>query len=324
MFGALKRFFSKPAAPEPSSTPATLPQPVASPIPAPAAPAPPARCRLPPSGRLPPHSSPLPFRPGGWRHRPAAGSDPRRASTESGGAGRVARQRDILPSRQDRFGAIGLGRGQNSFWRIAPGIAARHVLRQCQPGQGAGEFAPAANPGLPGSRPPGPPARAEIGRRAGKRHQYFWPGPRLAAARRRPGEPVRPPAPVSALKPPAPQPGASHFAQPPKPGPLPSLAPKAPAPAPEPHRPPAPVSIPKPAAPQPGASHFTQPPRPGPLPPLAPKAPAPTPPAAEKESWQSPFPPCRNPGRSPCSRPSRNFNCRARPFPCPSADWSRG
>jgi predicted regulator of Ras-like GTPase activity (Roadblock/LC7/MglB family) len=98
-----------------------------------------------------------------------------------------------------------------------------------------------------------------------------------------PAEPVHPPAPVSALKPLAPEPGASHFTQPPKPGPLPSLLPKAPAPAPPPHRPPAPVSLSKPDAPQPGASHFTQPPRAGPLPPLAPKAPAPTPPAAENE-----------------------------------------
>ena len=270
MFGFIKRFFWKPAAPEPPSVPAAQPQPVMSPVPEQGAPAFPAAAP------------------------PAGVADDRRTSAF------VETAADRAPTLQEAAPPAGKAVVANPagviVLRLAPILAAlppnlaalvasvqgtfslpvQTVLAQLASGAVRipfGELRQGSPPGTfydDGTQDkslvnlPLPPILASLDpallvRRPGQKlvtvpesvTSVFGQGRTLQAPVAGAPEPERPPAPVSLPKPAAPQPGASPFTRPPVPGPLPTLAPKGTGPgrAGMPFPAPKPVAMPSPVAP---------------------------------------------------------------------------
>jgi predicted regulator of Ras-like GTPase activity (Roadblock/LC7/MglB family) len=219
MFGLLKRFFSKPAAPVQPSTPTTTPQPATPPVPAQSAPhSPPAGTAAagPPEGvitlplapllaSLPPNLAALAASPGsGTFSLPVKTALAQLAS----GAVRIA------------FGELRQGSPPGTFYDNATQDGSLVSLPLPQ-------ILAAMDPALLARRPA--QKRVAVPESV---TSVFGRGRALQAPIAAAPQPVPPAAPVSVLKPAAPAPGASHFTRPPVPGPLPSLTAKVHAPAP--------------------------------------------------------------------------------------------
>ncbi len=254
MFGFLKRFFSKPAALEQASTPTTPPQPAISPVPSPAAAAQPAAAPPAAAGQAAPASPP----PG---TAAAANLDKVMALPLAPILASLPPNLAALVASPDG-GTFSLP-VQTALGQLASGVV-RIPFGELRQGSPPGTFYDNATqdrslvslplPQILASMDP-----ALLARRPGQKRvtvpenvtSVFGQGRSsqtpIAAV---PG-PAHPPAPVSAPKPAAPAPGASHFTRPPAPERLASLAPKVPAPASaaKPFPAPKPPAMPSPAPP---------------------------------------------------------------------------
>jgi len=250
MFGFLKRFFSKPAAPEQISIPTPPRQPVASPVPAQApGEQPTAPAQVPSASFHAASGSP----PAGSATENRAGTAlPQAASAATASLDGVLRLplAPILAALPPNLAALVAAPDggtfslpvKTAFAQLASG-AVRIPFGELRQGSPPGTFYDNATQDRSLVSLPLPQILALIdpallARRPGQKSvavpesvtSVFGQGRALQAPIAAAPEPVRPPAPAAIGKPAAPEPGVSHFTRPPVTAALPSRAPKTPAP----------------------------------------------------------------------------------------------